>query len=104
MNDGEREQELGAEAAVFYSLISEGAYYHLHILLVAQTNPGKMVGATVHVAVDIKSRVIGVVWEGAATQTLIMKVYANFQLKLSKIRDTNFSLCSMHRLQVNNPW
>lgn len=62
-----------------------------------------MVGATLHAGVNIKSRDIGVVWEGAATQTLIMKVYANFQLKLSKTRDTNFSLCSMHRLRVNNP-
>lgn len=76
MNVGEREQEPRAEAAVFYNLISEVAYYHFHILLVTKTNPGKMVGATLHGHVNIKSRVIGVVWEGATTQTLTMEDHA----------------------------
>ena len=67
-----------AQAAVVYNLVSEVTYDHFHILLVTQTNSGKMVGALQHWGVNAKSKFIGAVWERATTHTLIMKDHANF--------------------------
>ena len=84
MSDGEKEQEPETEAAVFYNLISEGAYHHFHILWVTQTIPGNMAGGTLHKHVNFKHRAIRVIREGATTQARIMKDHANFQLKSVK--------------------